>query len=129
MDGDQILKSYCLKVALPIVFLTLLCENMFTQGTYLHSKLSKIVQSGTASRFLHERGGLREDQFRGRTFYESINFNIYEGEAAKNIPLKEFMVNHITSYEPAILLSLVDDWPAITDWSLENDSSGSEALK
>ena len=40
---------------------------------------------------------------------------------------KEFMVNHVTNYEPAIFLELVDDWDAINKWNLTDD--GQSALK
>ena len=35
--------------------------------------------------------------------------------------LKEFMLWHITEYEPALLLNLADDWPALTKWDLKTD--------
>ena len=51
-----------------------------------------------------------------------MNLAIYDGEQGKTLPLKEFMLNHVTSYEPGIFLGLVDDWPAIEKWNLESEN-------
>ena len=40
---------------------------------------------------------------------------------------KEFMVNHVTNFEPAIFLELADDWEALNKWNLTEN--GQEALK
>lgn len=33
--------------------------------------------------------------------------------------LKDFMVKHVTGYEPGIFLGLANDWAAIEKWNLE----------
>ena len=35
------------------------------------------------------------------------------------------MVKHVTSYEPAVFLGLIDDWPAISRW---NETTLSDAF-
>ena len=32
------------------------------------------------------------------------------------------MVNHITQYEPAIFLGLVDDWQALSSWDISTET-------
>ena len=54
---------------------------------------------------------------------------IYDGEQGKTLPLKEFMLNHVTSYEPGIFLGLVDDWPAIEKWNLESENGEETIVK
>ena len=39
MDANKILRSYFLKVALPIMIVTLIGENIMTPGSYLNKKL------------------------------------------------------------------------------------------
>lgn len=34
---------------------------------------------------------------------------------------KDFMIWHVTEYEPAMLLSLAEDWPAIQEWDLQTE--------
>lgn len=77
---------------------------------------------------MHERGGARESPKRGRSYFENINLKIYESEQAKNLPLKDFMLNHVTSFEPAVFLELVNDWPALTKWNIEEASVGDANL-
>ena len=126
-NPNSTLKTYFMKVALPVVIVTLIVESAFTKDSFLGQRLSYIVRAGSGQRFLDERGGLREGQ-RGRAYYDSVSFPIYEGEAAKTIPLKEFMVNHITHYEPAILLGLADDWQALEQWDLSSEL-GEQTIK
>ena len=126
-NPNSALKTYFWKIALPVVLVTLIVENAFTQDTFLGMRLSYIVHAGSGQKFLDARGGLREGQ-RGRAYYDSVSFPIYEGEEGKNIPLKEFMVNHITHYEPAILLGLADDWKALEQWDLSSDL-GEQTIK
>jgi len=52
---------------------------------------------------------------------------IYEGDKGKTLPLKDFMVSHITGFEPGIFLGLVDDWAAIEKWDL-NSAPGEDLL-
>ena len=121
MDITKILKNYCLKFALPLVVVTLIVESAFIPTSYLGSILAYKVKAGTAERYLMERGGLREGQIRGRDFFDKLNLPIYEGEAGKTLPLKDFMVGHITGYEPGIFLGLADDWAALEKWNLDTD--------
>ena len=127
MEASTWLKSYFLKVALPIVFVTLVLENAFTPGSYLASKLSYFVMGGSGQAFLLERGGLRHSGIRGPAYHESVNLHIYDGEAGRRLALKDFMVEHVTEYEPAIFLGLVDDWQAIQKWNLA--TGGDHALR
>ena len=43
---------------------------------------------------------------------------IYEKEEGANMKFKDFMVWHVTEYEPALILNLAEDWPALTEWDL-----------
>lgn len=117
MEANALLKSYFLKFAIPVVILTLVLENAFTSTSYLGKKLATKVMAGSAQRYLQERGGTREGN-RGRDYFNSLNFNIYVGDEGKNLALKPFMTKHVTAYEPAIFLGLVDDWQAIQKWDL-----------
>ena len=56
-----------------------------------------------------------------------MNIPIYEGDFAKTLPLKEFMLKHVTAFEPGIFLGLVDDWAAIEKWNL--DDKGEDLLE
>ena len=66
------------------------------------------------------RGGERKGS-RGKQYYDKMSFEVYEGEDAKNLALKPFMMNHVTKYEPAIFVDLVDDWKAIEAWNLKEE--------
>ena len=46
---------------------------------------------------------------------------IYEKEEGASIKFKDFMIWHVTEYEPALLLDLADDWPALTEWDLRTE--------
>ena len=109
MDINAFIKKYYLRFALPIVFLTLTLESAFTNDSFLGKKLAEKVMAGSAQRFWLERGGLREGA-RGRNYFDSLNFHIYTSEEGKNMALKDFMMEHVTSYEPGIFLGLVNDW-------------------
>ena len=37
----------------------------------------------------------------------------YEKEEGTNIKFKDFMIWHVTEYDPAVCLELVSEWPAI----------------
>ena len=39
--------------------------------------------------------------------------------------MKDFMTKHVTNYEPAIFLGLVDDWEAINKCNLDTDEGES----
>lgn len=124
MDTTRLMKSYFLKVALPIVTVTLIVESIIMPNSFLNSKIG-YVKAGNGQMFLQERGGLRDSSARGREFHERVNFNIYEADQAKALPLKEFMVEHVTKFEPAIMLGLADTWPALSRWNLTaEDNSG-----
>lgn len=125
MDTTGLMKNYFLKVALPIVTVTLIAESIITPNSFLNSKIGYMVMAGNGQMFLQERGGLRDSSARGREFHERVNFNIYEADQAKTLPLKEFMVEHVTKFEPAIMLGLADTWPALNRWNLTaEDNSG-----
>ena len=83
--------------------------------------------AGSGQRFFHERGGVRDGQ-RGRAYFESLNFHVYESEEGKNIKLKDFMIEHITSFEPAIFLGLVDDWDALSKWNLDSEEGEQQMI-
>ena len=34
---------------------------------------------------------------------------------------KDFMIWHVTEYEPAVLLQLGSEWPALTEWDIQTD--------
>ena len=46
---------------------------------------------------------------------------IYEKEEGANMSFKDFMVWHVTEYEPALILNLAEDWPALTEWDLKTE--------
>ena len=113
MDVNGILKSYCLKFALPLVLITIIVESAFIPDSFIGARLANKVKAGSAERYLMERGGLRESKDRGKKFFDKMNLVIYDGEQGKTLPLKDFMLNHVTNYEPGIFLGLADDWPAL----------------
>ena len=39
------------------------------------------------------------------------------GECGENITVKEFMVNHITAYQPCLFKNLASKWQAIDKWT------------
>lgn len=47
MDPVKIVKSYFLKVALPIIIITAFCDSLMTPGSFLSSKLANIVVAGS----------------------------------------------------------------------------------
>ena len=110
MDPLAIVKRYYLKVALPILLITLLAENLMTQDSYLNKWLKRVIMVGNGSQYLLARAGPREERVhRGPTYFESLNFDIHSGDDAKTMPLKDFMTKYVTLYEPAVFLGLVDD--------------------
>ena len=42
----------------------------------------------------------------------------YEKEDGSGMKFKDFMVWHVTEYEPAVLLELASDWPALLEWDI-----------
>ena len=76
--------------------------------------------AGSGELFLHERGGQR-NQARGADYYSRMTMPIYEKEEGANMSFKDFMVWHVTEYEPALLLNLAEDWPALTEWDLQTE--------
>ena len=68
---------------------------------------------------------------RGKAYFETLSLNIYEGDEGKELPLKTFMVEQVSKYQPAIFLDLVDDWTAIEKWNLtriDSEISGESEL-
>ena len=51
-------------------------------------------------------------------YYSRMTMPIYEKEEGASMAFKDFMVWHVTEFEPALLLNLADDWPALTEWDL-----------
>ena len=50
---------------------------------------------------------------------------MYEGEEGKNLGLKNFTIDHLSSFEPALFLDLANEWPALKEW---DDSKLKEAF-
>ena len=78
------------------------------------------MHTGKAEWFFHERGGQRNGE-RGGSYYSRLVMPIYEKEEGRDMKFKDFMVWHITEYEPALFLELASDWPALTEWDLNTD--------
>ena len=47
--------------------------------------------------------------------------SFYDGEEGSNMAFKDFMVWHVTEYEPAVILNLAQDWPALTEWDMQTE--------
>ena len=112
MDTRKIFKNYLIFIALPTIVTIALMESALAPGTFLNTHLRRMVVAGSGELFLLERGGQRS-QARGMDYYSRMTMPIYEKGEGANMAFKDFMVWHVTEYEPAMLLNLADDWPAL----------------
>jgi len=46
---------------------------------------------------------------------------VYDEEETAELDFKDFMVKHVTSYEPAVFLGLAKEWSALEKWNLSSD--------
>lgn len=58
---------------------------------------------------------------RGKEYHDLLTLKVYTSEQAKSLPLKEFMVSHVTEYQAALFEGLAEDWAAITKWNINSD--------
>ena len=103
MDTAKILKRYYLFVALPLMVITLMVEYAYQPGTMLNTYLRRLTVVGSGDLFLYERGGQRNHE-RGKQYFDKLVVPFYEKEDAAGMKFKDFMVWHVTEYEPAMLL-------------------------
>jgi hypothetical protein len=118
----EILKSY-LKVALPIAAILVINEELFSDKAYLNGLLKEAVLGigENAEVYLQVRGGTK--QLNGQQYYDTLELPVYK---QKTLPLKEFMVKHVTNYQAGIFLGLIDHWP-LEDWNV-NTATGQAKL-
>ena len=120
VDIKYCFKIYFLYIALPISVLVALYESATAEGSYLNFVLKHTVRTGNAELFFLERGGQRNND-RGGSYYSRIVMPIYEKDEGRDMKFKDFMVWHVTEYEPALFLELASDWPALTEWDLTTE--------
>ena len=117
MDTTSIVKGYLLKIALPILLVTLFSEMLFIPGNPINNALASTLKMIKAEQWINLRGGERKG-LRGKKYFDRINFSVYDKQQGQDIKLKDFMMQHVTEFRPAIFLDLASDWEAITYWNL-----------
>ena len=118
MDTFGILKNYFWKFALPTLVVTLTLELAFTQGNPINQFVGTQLKIIKGDQWIDIRGGLRKGM-RGKQYFDSIDVKIYDHDQAPK--LKDFMLTHITDFQPAIFLQIAKDWEAISKWNLSTD--------
>jgi hypothetical protein len=120
MSVLELIKGYY-KVAVPIAALIILKEELFSKDAFLNHYLKRTIlgPGQSAELYLSLFGGGKQEQ--GPHYFDQLVVPVYQGQTGKELPLKQFMVNHVTKYQAALFEGLVDDWPALNLWNINSD--------
>jgi hypothetical protein len=115
------------KWALPISTLIILAEEIIVKDSALNKLARKtILDIGeSAENFILAAGGVpnrdpnnKVQMLRGRDYYDSLYLPIYEEVVGRNLTLKQFMIEHVTHYQPGLFAGLARDWAAFGKWDI-----------
>jgi hypothetical protein len=100
-----------------------------TEPGFLNDKLRGWTMSFNFEHFMIHRGAANRDDDHGPDYYEKLRLKVYSKEQGEKMTLKEFMVEHIRSYEACLFKGLALDWPALTKWDINDPTdSGKQYL-
>ena len=125
MESFSLVKKYY-KLALPLSLAIVLYEEISLSSSNLNKAARKFFLGvgENAEIFLSVAGGASvggNSDLRGKEYHDSLTLKVYTPDESKTMPLKSFMVSHVTEYQAALFEGLAEDWPAISKWNINTE--------